>query len=752
MITLTAVTLILNGLMLMMVLAALLVLTVFLQDEAQQRTRYFAGVLITLMVWSIGSFVARTTGQVTDDVALTTSGVRAIELGFGATCIAMFLLASSMANIRSPAVFLAASIGTGMAIIYRLILFALDVNLESLVDTNGLVTYSFPTINRWVYFGFAVSTLALAWRNSHKFRRNYIGLAFILMSLSHVAVILSPRLRVLGVAEIITSLAVMVIAYGIVQIEVIDPFVRRKRQVEIIQDVGVAITNLHVDKVLEAIAERAASLLDARGSAVYLNEQNWLVLSAVHNLPESHVGTLRIQMGQGTVGEIAQQRRPILLNHYWREMHGKPHEGFPIEAVGAIAGVPLLLGNDVVGVLIVTESRDRNAFAREQVERLRLIAPQAAVTIRNNRLLEHERDLKQRLLAQQTQLQTVLTSTSNPVLAIGRDFRILFVNPAAQELLGIASRPSYELDGQNLLDIVDTSLLPSDWRTLLRTIRRQGFFVYDLSHNKQDYLCLITPLMTAPLETRPRGWVIVLNNVTSLKEVDRLKSQMIRMTTHDLKNPLFALQNYIELIEEDGEALFDENMQHNIAMVWVQIDRMKQLITGILNLERVQEATVFTEVDLHDTLTAAVYGVQGLAQSKNITVVLDMVDELPPIQGDAQHILQAITNLLDNAIKFTPNGGRIEISAQIIGAQVVMNIVDNGIGIPEADQSKIFDRFFRGERGRSKNDASSGLGLSLVKAVIEQHHGEITLNSSENQGTTFTVRLPIENELPIATS
>lgn len=751
MITLTAIILVLNGLMLMLALGALLVLTVFLQDEGQQHTPYLALFIVTIIVWSVGSFIARTTGQVAVDVTLTETAIVALELGFGATCISAFFLASSMAHVRSPAVYITALVGSVVALLYRIILFALDVGLAATVDVQGRVDFALPTINRWVYFAFAIGTITVAWRNSKKFGRDYIGLAFLLLATGQLAAVVSPRLRMLGTAEIATSLSTIFIAYGIVQTEVIDPFLRRKRQVEIIQDVGVAVTNLRVDKVLEAIAERAASLLDARGGAVYLQEAEQLVLSAVYNLPDTHVGKLRIALGQGTVGEIAVEQRPIRLNHYWREMRDKPHEGFPVEAVGAIAGVPLLLGQEVVGVLIVTESRDRSVFSLEQVERLKLIAPQAAVTIRNNRLLEDERQLKQRLRTQQTQLQTVLTSTSNPVLAVGRDLRIIFINPAAQELLGFTARPRYELNGQNLLELVDNTLLPSNKRSLLGAIRRDGAFVYEVSHNKQDYLCHITPL-SSPLDTRIRGWVIVLNNVTSLKEVDRLKSQMIRMTTHDLKNPLFALQNYIELIEMDGEAYFDDLMRRNMAMVWTQIKRMERLITGILNLERLQENLAFKPVDLHETLTSAVYGVEGLAHSKKLDLQLRIDDDLPLMIGDAQQLLQAITNLLDNAIKFTPAGGAINVEAHTQDNELVVLIRDTGIGIPEADQPFVFDRFFRVERGRAKNDISSGLGLSLVRAIVDQHQGKIELNSRENEGTTFRMILPIAHELSITTA
>ena len=148
----------------------------------------------------------------------------------------------------------------------------------------------------------AIGIITLATRNVAKFARAYISMAFFVLGFALLLGVLSPRLRELGLIEIFVSLTTVLIIYGIAQTEVLDPFLRRTRQVEIVQDVGVAVTNLRVDKVLETIAERAASLLDGRGSAVYLNEDGTLVLAAVHSLPETHVGSIQIPMGQGIVG------------------------------------------------------------------------------------------------------------------------------------------------------------------------------------------------------------------------------------------------------------------------------------------------------------------------------------------------------------------------------------------------------------------------------------------------------------------
>src|SRR5690606_29264389 len=139
---------------------------------------------------------------------------------------------------------------------------------------------------------------------------------------------------------------------------------------------------------------------------------------------------------------------------------------------------------------------------------------------------------------------------TNPVIAIDHQWQVIFANPAAVNLIS-PDNPELYLNGRSLVEFIKKEFLPQNPRNIVHSLRETGSYTYELSTNKRDYLCHITRFK------RPnRGWVAVLNDITTLKEVDRLKSQMVRMTTHDLKNPLFAIMNYIELIQEDGESTF----------------------------------------------------------------------------------------------------------------------------------------------------------------------------------------------------
>jgi signal transduction histidine kinase len=336
------------------------------------------------------------------------------------------------------------------------------------------------------------------------------------------------------------------------------------------------------------------------------------------------------------------------------------------------------------------------------------------------------------------QLEAFLTSTENPVIAIDRDLSILFANPAAAGLINMTPA---ELEQKPLMLTVQQQLLP-DPRQLLRDIRHNNTHIYELEINEQYYLCHIARLV-APIE----GWVAVLNNVTKLMEIDRLKSQMVRMTSHDLKNPLFSIMTYMELLEEDGAPVFDKDMTHYVKAIWKQLTRMERIITGILDLEKVQSgAPPMTPTDLGKLLDTCAHSVEDQAVARGIVFKSDIEVGLHDVMGDASQLEQVISNLLDNALKYTLNGGSIWLRAHNLEDAVIIEVEDTGLGIPRDVQNQVFDRFFRVKSTQTETVSGSGIGLSLVKAIIDHHKGRVWLKSEIGVGTSFYVTLPALRE------
>ncbi|NDJ87440.1 MAG: GAF domain-containing sensor histidine kinase, partial [Chloroflexi bacterium] len=726
MLTLTALTLLFNGLMLMLALGSLFILVIFLQDTYRVTNIYYGLFMLSMLVWASGSFLARITAQAAADDDLTRVGLWLLELGFGGACISAYILGAILTDIRRVFVWPVVVGGVVVVVIYQALLVALGASLNYEISDSGTLSYSFPQINGVIYFLFAGGLLLNVWRNLVKIRRPAMRLGLLVFGVGTLLSLFSPRLRTLGLAEDLSTFAAVMITYSMIQSHIVEPLVGRTRQVDVVRDVGLAITSqVRIGDVLRTIAGQAVELLQVRGgSAIYLEEGDAYVLRAVHGLPERYVDEIRVEVGQGVVGQVASTREGRLISNYQREWKGDPDLPIALATFGSVVCVPLIFGEDVVGVLLVVEAPDARLFEAEDMQLLELLAPQAAVAIANSRLFEQEWALKNEREAAKAQLETVLASTSNPVIAVDRRLKVLFANPAAATLI-TPDKARDDLIGSPLLEFISRGLLPPDLRSFVRALRHQKSFVYELSFQNRFYLCHV-----AQLDISDGGWVAVLNDVTTLKEVDRLKSQMIRMTSHDLKNPLFATMNYLELLEEDGATIFSPEMHHNVNAIWTQLDRMQRLINGILDLEKVQGGVPVMEIcDLRHVVMSVVEGMEDLAAARKLALTIDIEEYLPLVVGDPQLLAQALTNLIDNAIKFTLPGGSICVRGYAHEGAVILSVQDTGIGIAPEAQAKVFDRFFRVKQGRAKDDASSGLGLSLVKAIVDNHNGRIWLTS-----------------------
>lgn len=738
---LTAITLFTNGLMLTIALGSLLVFVVLLQNSRRALNNTFGIFIAAMVIWSSGSLISRATVQITVDENLTRAGLWLLEIGFGVACISIYVLAGVLTESRNKIFWFTVLVGVITLLVYQLLLFLLEIPIRYSTNAQSLLTYSFPRVKGIVYFAFSLGTLFIVWQNQPKIQQRSMTLGLSVLAVGQIAALVSPRLRSLAIAEDAATMATLVIIYAIIRAQVVDPLSGRERQVKVVRDVGSAITNVQVENVLQKIAAQATELLGVAGSAIYLRDRQTLVLKGVHQLPDKFVDTTRLNLGEGVAGTAAAKKQGILINHYRREWKGKPDMPLAFETFGAVLCVPLMFGEDVVGVLLVVERQDGRLFDQEDMSLLELLAPQAAVAITNNRLFIQERALTTALATAKTQLETVLISTMNPVIAVDHHLRVIFANPAAVMLIS-PDNPDLYLTNCQLLEFIQPDLLPKNPRAIVQSLRRNQSFAYEVSANKHEYLCHVTRL------TRPnRGWVAVLNDITTLKEIDHLKSQMVRMTSHDLKNPLFAIMNYMELLQEDGEGRFTEGMQRNANAIWTQLERMQRLINGILDLERVESGVTISEMcDVRQTIATAVHGLEDLAIRNNLTLHTEVGDDLPAVAGDPQQLGQAIANLLDNAIKFTPSGGSIWVRANAQSDTILLSVEDTGIGIPYEAQALVFERFFRVKSGRLRDDIGSGLGLSLVKAIVEHHKGQIWLQSEENKGSTFYVTLPAVKE------
>jgi signal transduction histidine kinase len=231
----------------------------------------------------------------------------------------------------------------------------------------------------------------------------------------------------------------------------------------------------------------------------------------------------------------------------------------------------------------------------------------------------------------------------------------------------------------------------------------------------------------------------------SLRELDRLKDEFIGMFSHELRTPLASILGYVEILREEGVSGPDAG--HCAEVIERSAQRLLRLVGDLQLLSQIQSgmmAMEFRSADLADIAACAVDELRPEAQRRHIDLALSAT-AIPRFAVDPARIAQLLGNLLSNAVKFTPDGGRVEVRLGTEGGQAVLAVADTGAGIPAADRERIFERFYRTAIARRQVIQGTGLGLTITKAIVDAHHGTITVDSDEGRGSTFTVRLPLSS-------
>ncbi|MBZ0279587.1 MAG: GAF domain-containing protein [Anaerolineae bacterium] len=737
----STITLLSNALTLALALGFLII--VLWQDIYKELNQFFAVFLLLVILWNMGSLLALGFSLVDPRSTFITIAVSIMELGFTGSSIAIYALSAILVGVHTKRFRILAFLALLIVLAYQVFLVVANAPIGYVALGDGFFRYRFQLFSTIFYLMFDGAALYLIWRYRRKVRSYGLLVGLNLFILGQTFGFLNPELQIVSLSINLCSIATLMISFSILRQEIITPLADRVRQVEAVHKVSLAITShISIDTVLNQIATQATGWLNADAAGIFLTVNDELELVTVHNLPDSYIHA-HVLIGEGVVGVAAKTQQSIYLENYNRDWRGKTDLPLAKDVFGSVISVPLIYRTETIGVLLVIAGRQGELFLRDDVQLLELLAAQAAVAIAHSHSFEEQRKLTSQVEAARSQLETVLISTENPVIAVNRQLQIIFVNPAARSLLPDGNLPNDQI----ITEIVPSNTLPYDYHEMLRDLRHNRAHIYEIAAKGRVYLCHLAQI------GRPKavGWVAVLNDVTQLKELDRLKSEMVRMTSHDLKNPLQAAMANLDLLTEDLSNNDTPEVQLSLSAIGKQLARMNRIIGGILDLERIKTGTISMSPCIPEQLVRnVVEEIRHLADDQRITLVTHLNQNIPTIWVDPEQFERALINLIENAIKFTPSGGEvaIEVAFDQKSNGVIFEVRDTGIGIPIELQPHVFDRFWRGA-GKGQEGAEhisgTGLGLSLVKTIVENHHGEIWLNSQLNQGTRFFIRLPIRS-------
>lgn len=730
-------TLLINGLTLSLALGFLLI--VLWHDARKELNQFFAIFLIFVTIWHAGSFLFQGTILLSQETILSVIAIGMIEIGFMGAGISVYVLTTILAGVQTARLRVLAFLSLLVISTYRIFLIVTTANISLQPQTQQ------PAPSIIFYLTFNILTLYLLWHYRQKLQIKSVGIGIAIFILGQSLTILNPSISITSFVTNISALGVITASFGLLRQEIIAPLEERIRQVESMHRVSVAITSrIATDTVLSEIASQATEWLNTDAAAIFLKTDSKLKLATVYNLPESYINH-EVELGTGIVGTAALTHKTIYLQNYRRDWTGKDDLPLARDTFGSVICTPLIYDREVVGVLLVISGLQGRLFDKNAVHLLELLGAQAAVAISHVTLFNEQRKLTDAVETARSQLETVLVSTESPVIAVDRHFRLIFSNPAARKLL---IKYDNSLTEHLNVDRVK-SLLPVSYREVITNLKQKGSYVCEVNLDDKIYLCHLASLG----KPKPAGWVAVLNDVTQLIELNRIRSEMVRMTSHDLKNPLQAAIANIDLLRDDLNVITDNSEVFlSIDTIEKQLNRMNRIIRGILDLERVKLSPLAGEICIPDEIIkTAVDEIAYLAKDQGIHIYTEIMPEIGRFSGDFEQFVRAMTNLIENAIKFTPRGGDVWISVSQKDAEIVFRIKDTGIGIPPELHSKVFDRFFRGRQEGVEHVSGSGLGLSLVRTVVENHKGRVWIES-ETVGTSFYLTVPIEYHVTPTTS
>ncbi|OAI53541.1 hypothetical protein AYO47_04495 [Planctomyces sp. SCGC AG-212-M04] len=334
-------------------------------------------------------------------------------------------------------------------------------------------------------------------------------------------------------------------------------------------------------------------------------------------------------------------------------------------------------------------------------------------------------------------LEAVLGTMIDGVVVVNSSLTLLYVNRAARRLLDLGDKPvvgrliSEVSRSAPLQDIIETSLRKvAHQQTELQLIRQK----------------LTLAVSAAPLDLEPAGGVlIVLHDVTDLRRLERMRREFVSNVSHELKTPLTSIQAYAETLLSGG--LEDEtHCRGFVERIQEQAERLQTLILDLLRLARIEADDVAFEinsVDVGDVISECVDDRRDLAKSKGLSLTANPPANAVHATAEPEGLRTIISNLVENALNYTPAGGRVDVEWGVVDDQVRIVVSDTGVGIPKEHQGRVFERFYRVDRARSRALGGTGLGLSIVKHLVQAFGGRVELESEQGKGSTFTVWLPI---------
>ena len=502
-----------------------------------------------------------------------------------------------------------------------------------------------------------------------------------------------------------------------------DAMRRRNRELNLLPEIGKDLSaRPNIDELSNIVLRRTVETLGAMTGHIFIFNSK-VPFHKEYHIESTPSSSTDVQLPplNGLLEKVKETRQGLIIadtksNSVWQSKPNDPTKSAII--------VPMFGRHELIGLLILTHEQEEY-FNLEHQLLLQAIISQAAIAVENAQLYSS-------VAKEQLKLNAVLQSAADAILLFDADGCLSLLNPAGEKFfmgydaklgLPLARGRGYD----SLIELLETASISSKPIT--------GEFV---SPNKQTFSVLLTPIETG-------GCVIVLHDVTRFKDLERVKNEFIATASHDLKNPITSIAGYSELLAQAGP--LNDTQANFVCRIQTASQTMSELVQNLVQLAKMdlQSAQKHEPVEMGALLANIADEFAPQATAKGQKLHFNPLTVLTQVNGDPLQLKQLLRNLVGNAIKYSPPGGTITIAAKAEEENIQVDIEDTGFGIPAADLPFIFNRFYRVREGQNKEVEGNGLGLAIVKSIIEQHGGNVHVESEVGKGTCFIVTLPVSN-------
>ncbi len=441
----------------------------------------------------------------------------------------------------------------------------------------------------------------------------------------------------------------------------------------------------------------------------------------------------------------------------WAANSGKPFVNVEeVKDVKTTVIVPLVYKEKMTGAMILHTQKDENYFEQNRLKILTIVSNQLAISFENINLYKNLEKRNEKMRALKNYMDNVITSMTNGIIVADNIGKIRVFNKKAEELLAVKAE---EVNSQH---ISDTKLHYEFTKTLLalmiKTQSGNEIYDYEAEYKLNEEVILPLGISTTMLkkEDKDLGIIYVIRDLREskelkeLKRIDKLKDEFLSMVSHELRTPLTSIKAYVETLlymVEDEEETDIESQKEFLNIISEESERLTRLINDVLDLSKIEAGKmtfIINPENIVDVIEKSIKNMRSFATIKNIEIFHETDEELPKVMIDKDRTLQVLANLINNAVKFTPEGGKITVWAEEFNERFIkVNIQDTGVGIKKEEQQRVFEKFKQSEDILTREAGGTGLGLPICKNIIEYYGGNLWVESEYRKGSTFMFTLPI---------